>query len=285
MTAIKHILAFLLAAFLLGGCQPLESQQEAFLSEISALPGLKLSLVADGPASFSPATVNDVYRYHDEGRDVWLFAGQESLDDAFESWLDVTHSLAFQVGEDYFWFIPADKEQDQLSFVLDHHLEQWLDRQQLARLWRKVGERLRNLGEFDESIKAYENALELAPDDVDSYVGLGADWLGLGKSEQALKPLLQAISLEPENYWAQRLLGNAYLNLYRYELAVAPLTRAYLLRPDQANLLIAVALSLGRSGQEEQALRVLDEAALLIDDPKLLDDIRTLREEFSGKSD
>ena len=282
MISIKHSLIALLIAFLLLGCGA-ESQQDAFLFAISELPGLRLSLAANAPDAFSPASVNDAYAAHSGGLDVWLFASQEPLDHSFLAWLNAAHSLAFQTEEGRFWFVPVDKNEDMLSFVLDHHLERWLVEEQLADLWRKEGERLRNEAAFDEAVAAYQQAIALSPDDIDSYTGLGAALLGLGESEQALAPLLQALSLDPENYWAQRLLGNAYLNLQRYELAVAPLSRSYLLRPEHPRILIGVALSLGRSGMREQALQVLDEAALRIDDQDALADIRTLQEEFSGE--
>ncbi len=51
------------------------------------------------------------------------------------------------------------------------------------------------------------------------------------------------------------------------------------------SLLFGASLSLGRSGMREQALQVLDEAALRIADQNALADIRTLQEGFSGESD
>src|SRR6202008_4936813 len=46
-------------------------------------------------------------------------------------------------------------------------------------------ELLLKIGRFDESIKMYEKALSIDPNFVNSYVGIGNDYLGMGKTEQA----------------------------------------------------------------------------------------------------
>jgi tetratricopeptide (TPR) repeat protein len=46
-------------------------------------------------------------------------------------------------------------------------------------------ELLMKMGRFDESIRAYEKALAIDPNFVNSYVGIGNDYLAMGKTEQA----------------------------------------------------------------------------------------------------
>ena len=47
------------------------------------------------------------------------------------------------------------------------------------------------MGRFDESIKAYEKALSIDPNFVNSYVGIGNDYLAMGKTEQGARSLRQ----------------------------------------------------------------------------------------------
>ena len=152
---------------------------------------------------------------------------------------------------------------------------------QQASALRARGDDLRVQGAFAEAIAAYEQSLALAPDDAETNAGLGAALLGLGRNEDALPPLQRATELDPQHYWAHRLLGVAYLNLQRYGLAADYLTQAYILDSSDPQLLIGIALALGRSGQRDLALRTLDQFEARTSDPKLLSDANTLRQEFS----
>ena len=287
MSVRKFVAPLLFAVLFLAGCQSSQSAGTLFEEATAGLPGQRFYLAVVLPEEYE-STLKKVNQAYQAGEDVWLFASDEVLDqmdggEEFRAWLGATRPLLFHTEAGPVYLIPADLEMDRLAFVTDHHLEKWADVEQLASLWRDRGDNLRSEQAFAEAVDAYEQSLALDPRSSDAYTGMGAALLGLGENELALGPLLQAVSLDPENYWAQRLLGNAYLNLKRYALAVDPLTRAYLLHPEHPQTLIGVALALGRSGQQEQALRVLDEAASALDDPALQDDIRTLRDEFSGQ--
>ncbi len=304
------LLISLLALLLLAGCRSSQPQTASFADAIAGIPGVRLGLDADCPDDFRPGGVGDVYRAHWDGSDIWLCASEETLraSDSGEDltpWMQSAQALHFHVAGRDIWFVPAQANDrridsldenkrivttvapgvDLLGFVLEHHLQPWLDARQLAELWKKQGDKQRSERHFRDAIESYEQAVSLNPEFADAYIGLGAAQLGLGDAEAALDSLWRAATLAPDNYWAQRLLGNAYLNLRRYKLAVAPLTRAYTLNPDEPQVLIGVALALGRSGQPDRALRVLDAAAQRIDDPKLLGDIQALREEFSRRGD
>ena len=304
------IIMLLLTVALLAGCRSTQPQPTSFDTAIADIPGVRLALDADCPDDFRPAGVGDVYQAHWDGENIWLCASTKTLQMAdngqdFMPWMQSVRALRFSANGNDIWFVPAQAGNkridtvdendrivttvvpgmDLLSFLLDHHLEKWVDQEQLAQLWKNRGDDLRLENHFQEAIEAYENAVTLNPDFADAYVGLGAAQLGMGDNKGALDSLLRATALSPENYWAQRLLGNVYLNLRRYELAIAPLTRAYELKPDESQVLIGVALALGRSGHREQALQVLDRAASLLSDPQQMKSIQTLREEFSSRTD
>ena len=286
---MKLRLLLLLPLFFLTACAPPE-KGPSFFDAIASLPGVRLSLVADAPAGFEQVTLPKVYFYRHQGGDIWLLAPANALaeqdgDGSFRAWLRAARAVRFSTGAGDVYWIPADRDADALAMITEHGLASWTDRDQLAGLWARRGDALRKERAYEEAITAYERALSLNPNLVDAHVGMGAALLAVGRSEEALQHLLFAVQEAPEHYWAQRLLGSAYLNLYRYALAVGPLTRAYLLRPELPDPLIGAALGLGRSGDRDTALRVLDKAEARIADPKQLQAIQTLRKEFSGPQD
>lgn len=281
---------WLLGVLVLAGCGG-TSPSEDVVARLASMPGVHLSLAQEVPSGFHGASLDDVFaNRHFRDEDIWLHAPEADLErwdpsGEFRAWLQLTRPVVFstQVGEVY--WIPRDMEADRLAFLLEHDLTRWVESGQLAELWWQRGESMRAGHRYQEAIEVYERALALDPNLVKAHVGLAAALMGLGRNEEALQHLLFAVERQPDDYWAQRLLGNAYLNLYRYALAVGPLTRAYLIRPEVADPLIGVALGLGRSGQEDLALRVLDKAEAAISEPRQLDAIRALREEFSAAGD
>ena len=278
-----------LAALFLAGCAGQE-ETPAFFQATASLPGVRLALVKDAPPGYETTPITGVYFHRHQGEDIWLLAPEDALaaqdgDGSFRAWLRAARRMRFRTDAGDVYWIPADGNEDTLGMILDHGLTAWADPDLLAELWVQRGRVLRQEQAFEDAVAAYEEALSLNPNLVEAHVGMGAALLALGRTEEALQHLLFATREAPEHYWAQRLLGSAYLKLYRYALAVGPLTRAYLLWPENPDPLIGVALGLGRSGQRDAALRVLDKAEARIDDPGQLQAIRALREEFSGPKD
>ena len=262
----------------------------SFFEATASLPGARLSLVEGAPSGYVLTPLPRVYFHRQQGEDIWLLAPAETLaaldeDGSFRAWLRAARAVRFHSDAGDVYWVPIDRDADALAMILDHDLAVWADPHQLAGLWTRRGDALRTDRAFDEAIEAYAQALSLNPNLVEAHVGMGAALLAVGRAEEALQHLLFATREAPDHYWAQRLLGSAYLKLYRYALAVGPLTRAYLLRPDAPDPLIGAALGLGRSGRRDAALRVLDKAEMKIDDPRQLQAIWALREEFSGPKD
>ncbi len=281
----KAPVLFFLALFLAVGCQVTENPAD-FFQRIAPLPGVHLSLVENPPAGFQTSDLNLVYAHAHAGDSIWLLAPQESLEqlDAngeFRAWLRSLQAIHFHTPRGDVYWIPQHKGEDRLAFIQIHGLTPWADAAMMADLWWKKGEQARAGQQFQEAITAYETSLRWDPDKIETHVGLAAALLGRGRNEEALQHLLWAAARHPDDYWTQRLLGQAYLNLHRYALAIGPLTRAYLLRPDISDILIGIALALGRGGQREMALQVLRQAEERIDDPRQEQAIQALREEFS----
>jgi tetratricopeptide (TPR) repeat protein len=301
-------LFLLMTVILLTACQspsPTPDQRD-FFQRIADLPHKAIALDRDAPPPFVPGTLRDVFDAHVQKNDFWLFASDETIATANNGetvlpWLQSANALRFETEKGPVWFVPARghdetvefiingrpqqktlKGIDLLAFVLENHLEAWVEPTQLARLWRLRGDALRREQQFKDALLPYEKAIHLNPQDSEAYLGQGAALLGLGQVEDALQPLLQAVALAPDNYWAQQLLGNAYLKLQRYELATEPLTRAYMIDNSKPQILIGVALSLGRSGHKQKALQVLAQAQTKITNPKWLTDIKALQQEFGG---
>ena len=285
MMSVKSLLLFLFAALFLAGCGGASSSPPSFFEVTASLPGERIALSSSLPPGFAAGSGADVFRAHAERLPLWVFsAKKEDMEEGLAPWLKATNSLHFYTDMGEVWRVPVADE-DLLALVEVNHLQPWVDTVQWARLLSAQGDKLRAGNDFERAEDVYEQAIAADPDFADAYVGLGAALLGQGKNDRALAVLLQAVALNPDNYWGQKLLGNIYIKFQRYDLAVAPLSRTYMLRPEEPQLLIAVALALGRSGKQRQALQVLDLAASQISDARLLGDIQTLRAEFSAGAD
>jgi tetratricopeptide (TPR) repeat protein len=115
------------------------------------------------------------------------------------------------------------------------------------------------LSSSDEAREAYERALELDPDHVDSHVNLGRLLHEDGAPAAAEKHYRAALSLDPEHDTAAFNLGVALEDLGRVRDAIAAYERAVELDPDNADAHYNVAGLYERRGEKPAALRHLKE--------------------------
>jgi len=67
----------------------------------------------------------------------------------------------------------------------------------LSEAWNGLGYSLRKLGRYDESIKAYQEALRLRPEYSQALEYLGEAYVQMGKLDEAKKVLEQLRPLDP----------------------------------------------------------------------------------------
>ena len=70
-----------------------------------------------------------------------------------------------------------------------------------------------------ESLKAFQRAAEIDPDDPNNLYNIGDAFLGLGQPEKAVDPLLQAVQLKHDYSLAHYDLSLAFLRLKKYQEA------------------------------------------------------------------
>jgi tetratricopeptide (TPR) repeat protein len=85
--------------------------------------------------------------------------------------------------------------------------------------WFNLGVALDYLGREEESITAYERAIQIEPRAI-YYNNLGNVYGALGQDEQALAAYDQAIALDPAYAWPYHSLGQIYADRAEYELAL-----------------------------------------------------------------
>jgi len=257
------------------------------LNVSNVLPGTHLAYGENPPQGYqSLVSVNEVYRLHGNGEDIWFYTRSDDLFEldkggGLRAWLAATEALQFPVDQALLFWIPATYETDRLAFTEEHNLTDAIDPAQQAKLWKRQGNKLRTEDSFTPAIIAYQRSVTLNQSDPEAFAGLGAAYLGQGKNEAAIFALGKALELAPNHYWAHRLLGNDYLNLQRYALAADELTQAFVLNPQDTHLLLGIALGQGRSGDKDQALRTLEMLFSRTEDPQQRTDAELLRQEFS----
>jgi tetratricopeptide (TPR) repeat protein len=125
------------------------------------------------------------------------------------------------------------------------------------------GATLYRLKRFDEALTAYEQALQISPDDAFVYNGLGNIFLALRRYQEALTAYEQAIFLEPYLLPAYNGRGNTLYNLRRYGEALNAYEQAIALAPHIALLYSNKGNTLRNLSRHEEALSAYELAISL----------------------
>jgi eukaryotic-like serine/threonine-protein kinase len=91
--------------------------------------------------------------------------------------------------------------------------------------YRRLGDALRSVSQ-DDSIAAYRKAIEINPYYWANYNALGAAYSKFGNNEEALKAFQEVINLAPNNPMGWANVGSVYFNEAKWEEAIPPLRKA-----------------------------------------------------------
>ena len=91
-----------------------------------------------------------------------------------------------------------------------------------------------DLGQLDEAIASYRQAVRLKPDLAKAYAGLGIALQAKGQLDDAIAAYRQAIGLKPDYAKAHSNLGDALAELGQFDEAIAAYRQAIPLKPDLA---------------------------------------------------
>ena len=135
-------------------------------------------------------------------------------------------------------------------------------------------ELLMKMGRFDESIKAYEKALSIDPNFVNSYVGIGNDYLAMGKTEQA-RAAFAKIAAHARNTGERRLArfwtAASYVHESAADKALDELKAGYALAEAEHDAgtmsgdLVQMGDVLREAGRADEALAKYNDAVKLIE--------------------
>jgi tetratricopeptide (TPR) repeat protein len=112
-------------------------------------------------------------------------------------------------------------------------------------------------GSVPEAARAYQKAVEAAPEWVEARINLGTAMYQLGRMEEAYEHFLMAVGFEPENALAEFNLGCVLEQLAKTDEAITHLSRAVDLAPGLADGHLNLALAYERTGNVQGVLRHL----------------------------
>jgi S1-C subfamily serine protease len=130
------------------------------------------------------------------------------------------------------------------------------------------------LGNYDNAIGYFENAVNKNPKRADAWVQVGYCKVKQGKNEAAIRAYQQALQLKPGSAEVHNKLGDAYYYAGRLREAIEEYTEAARLRPDSAESYYNLAITYFESGNRRMAATEAHVLQRL--DPKLYE--RYLRE-------
>ncbi|NMF82696.1 CHAT domain-containing protein [Nodosilinea sp. P-1105] len=134
----------------------------------------------------------------------------------------------------------------------------------IATCWSIRGLTLYRLGRYEKALASCNQAISLQPDLAMAWGNRGLTLKYLGRYEEALASIDQVISLQPDEAQAWNIRGDTLYNLERYEEALASFDQVIVLRPDDAMAWYNRGVVLSHNpGRYEEALASFEEAISL----------------------
>jgi serine/threonine protein kinase len=137
--------------------------------------------------------------------------------------------------------------------VINRTKEEWLDE----------GNRLYNIGQFQDALQAFENAIQIDPTFADAYEGKTSALCTLGRYQEALTSVETALKLDPSYAASYNDKGDILYEFKSYEDALGYYQRALQLEPDNLEAYLGRATTLSSLGRYEAALAAYDRAIYL----------------------
>lgn len=89
-----------------------------------------------------------------------------------------------------------------------------------------LNEVYQHLGQYEQAILAYQEALKINPDFYRAWYNLGMSYQSIGEYEQAIEAYRKGLSINPDAALAWNNLGTAYYRLNQYDEAIAAYRKA-----------------------------------------------------------
>ncbi len=109
------------------------------------------------------------------------------------------------------------------------------------------------LGNYDNAVGYFENAVNKNPKRAEAWVQVGYCKVKQGKNQEAIRAYLQALQLKPTDAEIHNKLGDAYYYASRLREAIESYSEAARLRPDSAETFYNLAIAYFESGNLSMA--------------------------------
>src|SRR5215217_7808932 len=109
------------------------------------------------------------------------------------------------------------------------------------------------LGNYDNAVGYFENAVNKNPKRAEAWVQVGYCKVKQGKNQEAIRAYQQALQLKPADVEIYNKLGDAYYYAGRLREAIESYSEAALLRPDWAETFYNLAIAYSESGNPSMA--------------------------------
>ncbi len=109
------------------------------------------------------------------------------------------------------------------------------------------------LGNYDNAVGYFENAVNKNPKRADAWVQVGYCKVKQGKSQEAIKAYKEALLLKPDNFEIHNKLGDAYYYAGRLAEAIESYKEANRLQPDDSETYYNLAIAYFESGNQAMA--------------------------------
>jgi len=154
---------------------------------------------------------------------------------------------------------------------------------QTASSWNGLGSVYTRIDQRAEAIDAFQRAIKLEPRAAEAYNGLGFAYACQGRADEAIASYLEAIELDAKYALPHYNLGKIYSQLGRDDEAVASFQKAIRLGPGSGSAHVSLAACQRKRGKSAEAEKQLAIARQLIEKEKEYE--RALYASVCGKTD
>ena len=131
---------------------------------------------------------------------------------------------------------------------------------QSAILLNIKGAVLRDLGQFDASVEAYNKSLAIKPDYAEAYYNMGNAIKVQGKLEEAIKAYNKALAIKPDYAEAHYSMGVTLQDQGKLEEAIEAYNKSLAIKPDYAEAYYNMGVTLQEQGKLEEAIEAYNKS-------------------------
>lgn len=140
--------------------------------------------------------------------------------------------------------------------LLDSHPTQ----EHVERVYGNIANAYSEMQKFDEALDYYQKALEIEPEYVNAYLGLGRVSMKSGRYDNAERIYMNALELDNQNEAVYTHLGNLYAVQAKYDEAIVSFEKALEINPFSMNAYNGLGLSYAWKGETGKALSLYQQA-------------------------